>query len=84
MLFAIEKILAALDSNHKFHLVGRDNLVLSALKEDHRHRQPIEVIDRRAIDISLMFQAAVFYIRKRESRIGAKLPAAAAWLDQSV
>jgi hypothetical protein len=31
------------------------NLVLRALKEDNRHRQPINVIDRRAIDISLMF-----------------------------
>ena len=61
MLFAIEKEISKRSSsllqtsNHECRLGGRNNLVLRALKEDNRHRQPINVIDRRAIDISLMF-----------------------------
>jgi hypothetical protein len=61
MLFAIEKQISKRNSsllqtsNHEFRLVGRNNLVLRSLKEDYRHRQAINVINRRTIDISLMF-----------------------------
>ena len=61
MLFAIEKEISKRNSsplqtsNHEFRLVGRNNPVLCALKEDYRHRQAINVINRRTIDVSLMF-----------------------------
>ena len=55
MLFAVEQQVshrhpAVLQpGDHSFRLVGRNNTVLRALEEDHRHGQAVGVMDRRAL-----------------------------------
>src|SRR5882724_856764 len=49
--------------NHSLRLVGRHHFVLESLEEDHRTRQSLREIDRRACNINI----PLFRIRPNES-----------------